>query len=91
MGASFNSLNQLLARQPGGVLAFRGTTSEPATVAVAGKPAATAPDNSFSAQAAVGAGTTDVAVTATDASGNARTSTYRVSTSGAGVLLRSCK
>jgi RHS repeat-associated protein len=83
-GASFNNRNQLLARQPGGVLAFKGTTSEPASVTVAGKAAQTAADNSFSAQAAVGSGTTDVAVTATDASGNARTSTYRVSATGAG-------
>jgi RHS repeat-associated protein len=53
-------------------------------VNVAGKAAQTASDNSFAAQAPVGAGTTDVAVTATDPSGNVRTNTYRVSASGAG-------
>jgi RHS repeat-associated protein len=84
MGGTFNSLNQLLTRQAGGALAFRGTTSEPASVTVAGKAAQTAADNTFRAQAPVGPGTTDVAVAATDASGNVRTSTYRVSTSGAG-------
>jgi RHS repeat-associated protein len=82
-GSSYNNLNQLLSRQPGGVLAFAGTTNEPATVTVAGQPARTASDDSFRGQAAVGAGTTDVAVTATDPAGNARTNTYRVSQSGA--------
>jgi RHS repeat-associated protein len=84
MAASHNNLNQLLTREPGGVLAFRGTTNEPASVTVAGKPAETAPDNTFASQAPVGAGTTDVAVTATDVSGNIRTSTYRVTASGGG-------
>jgi RHS repeat-associated protein len=85
MGATFNNVNELQTRQPGGVLAFRGTTNEPASVTVAGKPAQTASDNSFKAQAPVGAGTTDVAVTATDPAGNVRTNTYRVTASGAGV------
>jgi YD repeat-containing protein len=84
MGATFNNVNELLTRQPGGALTFGGTTNEPASVSVAGKPAQTASDNSFKAQAPVGAGTTDVAVSATDASGNTRTNTYRVTTSGAG-------
>jgi RHS repeat-associated protein len=84
MGASHNNLNQLLTRQPGGVLAFRGTTNEASSVTVATKPAQTTSDNTFASQAPVGAGTTDVAVTATDPSGNVRTNTYRVSTSGAG-------
>ncbi len=83
-GGTFNSLNQLLTRQPGGTLAFRGTTNEPAAVAVGNKPAQTNADNSFSAQASVGSGTTDVAVTATDPSGNTRTNTYRVSAAGTG-------
>lgn len=84
MGATFNNVNELQARQPGGVLAFRGSTNEPASVTVAAKPAQTAADNTFSAQAPVGAGTTDVAVAATDPAGNVRTNTYRVTASGAG-------
>jgi RHS repeat-associated protein len=50
---------------------------------VAGQPARTAADSSFASQAAVGAGATDVIVSATDPSGNTRTNTYRVSASGA--------
>jgi RHS repeat-associated protein len=84
MGTTLYNVNELLTRQPGGALTFAGTTNEPASVTLAGKPAQTASDNSFKGQAPVGAGTTDVAVAATDASGNTRTNTYRVSTSGAG-------
>jgi YD repeat-containing protein len=83
IGATHNNLNQLLSRQPGGALVFRGSTNEPAAVTVAGQPAQAAADNSFTSPAAVGAGLTDVAVTATDPSGNARTNTDRVSASGA--------
>jgi YD repeat-containing protein len=83
MGASFNNLNQLLTRQPGGVLAFRGSTNEPASVTIAAKPTQTAADNTFKGQATVSSGTTDVAVVATDPAGNVRTNTYRVSQSGA--------
>jgi RHS repeat-associated protein len=83
MGAAFNEVNELLARQPGGVLALRGSTNEPASVTVAGQPAQTAADNTFRAQAPVGSGTQNVVVTATDPSGNLRTNTYEVSTSGA--------
>ena len=84
MGATFNNLNQLLCRQPGGALAFRGSTNEPASVTVASKPAQTTSSNTFSAQAPVGSGTTDVAVVATDPAGNVRTNTYRVTASGTG-------
>jgi hypothetical protein len=56
MGASHNNLNQVLTREPGGVLAFKGTTNEPASVDVAGKAAQTASDNSFTARTPVGAG-----------------------------------
>jgi YD repeat-containing protein len=84
MGASFNNLNQLLSRQAGGALAFKGSTNEPASVTVAAKPAQTTSTNTFSAQAPVGAGTTDVVVAATDPAGNVRTNTYRVTESGTG-------
>ena len=84
MGATFNNVNELQARQPGGVLAFRGTTNEPASVTVAAKPAQTTSTNTFTAQAPVTPGTSDVAVAATDPAGNVRTNTYRVTASGAG-------
>ncbi len=81
-GATYNNLNQLSSRQPGGTVLFRGTVSEPATVTVQGKPAKVASDNTFAAQAQVGSLDTDVAVAATDPSGNTRTNTYQVSQSG---------
>jgi RHS repeat-associated protein len=84
VGATFNNVNELLARQPGGVLTFKGTTNEPATVTVGGQPARTASDGGFSAQSPVAQGTSNVVVTATDPSGNARTNTYQVNASGAG-------
>jgi YD repeat-containing protein len=71
MGATFNNANQLLTREPGGIMAFRGTTNEVADVTVAGKAAQAASDNSFNSQAPVAEGTTDVAVVATDPSGTA--------------------
>jgi len=77
-GATYNNLNQLTSRQPGGTVLFRGTVSEPATVTVQGKPAQVASDNSFAAPAQVGSSATNVAVAATDPSGNTRTNTYQV-------------
>ncbi len=84
MGGNYNTLNQLLSRQAGGALTFKGSTNEPATVTVAAKPAQTTASNAFTAQAPVGSGTTDVAVVATDPAGNVRTNTYRVSESSTG-------
>ena len=83
MGASFNNLNQLLTRQPGGALAFKGNTNEPATVTVAAKPAQTTSTNTFSAQAPVGTRHNRRGGAARDAAGNLRTNTYRVTESGA--------
>jgi RHS repeat-associated protein len=82
MTASYNARNQLTSRQPGGSLLFRGALSEQATVTVQGKPAQVASDNSFTAQAQAASGATDVAVAATDPSGNTRTNTYRITQSG---------
>jgi YD repeat-containing protein len=45
---------------------------------VAGKPAQVASDNKFQAQAEVPGGTGNVAIVATDPSGNVRTNTYQV-------------
>jgi RHS repeat-associated protein len=81
-GATHNNRNELLSRQPGGAILFRGSVNEAATVTVGGKPAQVATDNTFAAQAAVPSGTSNVVVTATDPSGNLRTNTYQVSESG---------
>ena len=78
-GASYNNMNQLMSQQAGGALVFKGTVSEPANVTIAGKPATVTADNKFEGQAVVPGGTGQVAVTATDPSGNVRTSTYQVS------------
>ena len=78
-GATHNNMNQLVSQQAGGALVFKGTVSEPASVTVGGKPATVTADNRFEGQAVVPGGTGQVAVTATDPSGNVRTSTYQVS------------
>jgi RHS repeat-associated protein len=82
MSASYSSRNQLSSRQPGGALLFRGTLNEAATVAIQGKPAQVAADNTFVGAAQVPSGTSNVVVAATDPSGNVRTNTYQVSSSG---------
>jgi RHS repeat-associated protein len=81
-GATYNSRHQLTSRQPGGALLLRGTLSEAATVTVGGKPGQVALDNSFVGQGQVPSGTSNVVVSATDPSGNARTNTYQVTESG---------
>jgi RHS repeat-associated protein len=78
-GATYNNMNQLVSQQAGGALVFKGTVSEPASMTVGGKPATVTADNRFEGQAVVPGGTGQVAVTATDPSGNTRTSTYQVS------------
>ncbi len=84
-GATHNNRNELTSRQAGGALLFRGSVNEAATVTVGGKPAQVAPDNSFVGQAQVPSGTSNVAVAATDPSGNTRTNTYQVGQSGSTV------
>jgi RHS repeat-associated protein len=79
----YDNRNRLTSQQPGGALLFAGTVSEPATVTIAGKPAAVSADNRFQGTAQVGSGTSTVTVTATDPSGNVATKTYQVSASGA--------
>jgi RHS repeat-associated protein len=76
--ATYNNMNQLASQQAGGALIFKGTVSEPGTVTVGGKPATVTADNRFEGQSVVPAGTGQVAVTATDPSGNTRTNTYEV-------------
>jgi RHS repeat-associated protein len=61
-----------------------GTVSEPATVTVQGRPAVIAPDNSFTTTTPVAEGTTALAISATDASGNTATRQYEVDAFGSG-------
>jgi RHS repeat-associated protein len=78
----YDTRNRLAGQQPGGELAFKGGLNEPAAVTVATTPAVVGADNQFEGTAALGSGTTDVAVAAADASGRTRTNTYRVTVSG---------
>jgi RHS repeat-associated protein len=71
-------MNQLTSQSGGGVVEFKGTTNEPATVTIAGKPATGAGGSTFSGSAVLPAGTSTVAVSATDASGNTATQSYEV-------------
>jgi RHS repeat-associated protein len=78
MTYAYNTMNQLTSQAGGGVVAFAGTTNEPATVTVAGSPALGAGGTTFAGTATLPAGTSRVAVTATDASGNTATQQYDV-------------
>ncbi len=80
--ASYDNMNRLLSQQPGGALLFGGTVSEPATVTVGGKPATVSSTNQFSGTVPVPSATSQVAVQATDPSGNIRTNTYEVTQAG---------
>jgi RHS repeat-associated protein len=85
--SSYNGLEELASTQAGGALLFGGTVSEPATVSIGGKPAQVGADNVFRGTATVSSGTSNVAIAATDASGNTRTNTYQVSQAGASKTL----
>jgi RHS repeat-associated protein len=76
--ATTDTRNAATSIQSGGSLTFAGTVSEPATVTVQGRTAVVTAANEFIGSASVQAGTTTVAVTATDASGNTRTNGYEV-------------
>ncbi len=84
-GASYDNMNRLSSQVPGGAMLFRGTTNEPASVTVQGKPALTTPGNEFAASAPVAAPQSDIVITATDYASptpNLRTNTYRLAATG---------
>ncbi len=85
--ASHNNRNQLTGTVTGGSMRWRGTLSEPGSVtltdvSVNGQPAKMLAGNTFEATIPMSPGTSDVTVTATDVSGNARTNVYRVNVTG---------
>jgi RHS repeat-associated protein len=80
--ASYNNMNRMTSRDPGGPLYFAGTVDEASSVTIQGKPATVTADNHFSGTTAVSSGTSSVQVAAKDFSGNVRTNTYQVSQSG---------
>ena len=76
--ASYDALNRLTSQSAGGLLAFKGTLSEPASVTVQNRPVTVDSSNSFSAAVPAPSGTTTVVIAATDPSGNRTTATYEV-------------
>ncbi|MGH7552983.1 MAG: RHS repeat-associated core domain-containing protein, partial [Longimicrobiales bacterium] len=80
--ASYDNLNQLVSVQAGGALLFQGMLDESATVTVQGKVGTVESDGTFTGEATVGTGTSNVIVTATDPTANTRTNTYEVTVSG---------
>lgn len=78
----YDTVNRLTLQRPGGRLLFRGTTDEPASVAVSDRPAVTTGGNDFMGPAEVGTGASSVEVAAVDTSGNLRVNTYEVTQSG---------
>jgi RHS repeat-associated protein len=82
MQSTFDNRNRLTSEQPGGALVLKGSVNEQAAMTVAGTPAEVDAGNKFEGTAPMGSGTSNVVVTATDASGNLRTNTYQVTISG---------
>jgi RHS repeat-associated protein len=76
--ATINPVNQLTSLSATGPIRFEGALDEPGTVAINGAPASVAADNRFQADVSLPPGANTVAVTATDASGNAATRNYQV-------------
>src|SRR5262249_39744867 len=70
--------NRLTSQQGGGSVTLKGNVDEASTVTVQGKPATVSASGTFEGKATVPAGTTNVAVQATDAGGNGGTNTYSV-------------
>lgn len=73
-----NNLNQITSQSAGGKMHFRGSVNEPATVTVAGNPAAIDAAGNFDGVANVNVGNNTVSVTAVDTNGNSRTNNYQV-------------
>ncbi|HZM51410.1 MAG TPA: RHS repeat-associated core domain-containing protein [Vicinamibacteria bacterium] len=82
MQSTFDNRNRLASEQPGGALLLKGSVNEPATITVGGTPATADPANKFQGTAPMSSGTSNVAVTASDANANLRTNTYQVTISG---------
>jgi RHS repeat-associated protein len=82
-GATYDNMNRLVSRQPGGVLRFVGTVNEASTVRIDGRPATVTPDGRFAGQVPVGGGASTVTIVATDPSGNSATAVYDLTQSGA--------
>lgn len=76
--AQHNVVNQVVALSPSGPIRFEGTVSEPSNVTVHGQTASVDATNNFTADVRLSPGTSTVAITATDGSGNVATRNYQV-------------
>ena len=82
-GATYDALDRLVTRQPGGTLRVAGQVDESAAVAINGKPAVVTADGRFEGSLALGGGTTAFSIAAVDGSGNQQMNTYEVDAAGA--------
>ncbi len=79
---SYNANNQLASRSAGGSMVFKGQLDEPAKVTVGGVTAFTRSDLTFVGEKTVSSGVNTVAIVATDARNNTRTSNYQLTVGG---------
>ncbi len=79
---SYNANNQLASRSAGGSMVFKGQLNEPAKVTVGGNVAFTRSDLTFVGEKTVSSGVNTVAIVATDARNNTRTSNYQLTVGG---------
>jgi hypothetical protein len=82
--STYDGLNRFGVQQAGGAIRVAGSTNEPATVAVNGKPMVTSATNAFGGAVTVGSGVSTLVITATDPSGNTQTQKYSVDLTGPG-------
>jgi RHS repeat-associated protein len=77
-GWDFDSLNRATEQHAGGALIFRGAVNEPATVTVAGQPAAVSASGAYEHSVNLVAGLNTTEIEATDAAGNVSTAQYQL-------------
>jgi len=82
MGATYNTVDELVTQQPVGAMVFAGSINEAANVTVAGTKAVVTPENHFRASVPVTADTNTIRIDAQDGSGNSTTQQYQLTNSG---------
>jgi len=77
----YDAMNRLAQEGGDGSLQIAGTVSEPAAVTIQGKGAIVGPGNQFTGSASINPGTTNIAISARDLSGNSTDQHFEVDTS----------